>query len=237
KADHIKTALYEEGIDFSHCRTLDGISGQPGVNIDNNGDRVFVGSRKDTVQHRVRLRLTEDDYEHIRRFDLCHTSCYSWLEDELPTRSLEVNISFDFSDNVDRAYFEKVCPYIKYAFISGSNLDERELQDLLIYLNQFDLEVIGITRGGEPSVFVRDNIQYIQHVKDVEVKDTMGAGDSFISAFLVSYINDGDIERALMLAAEAASETCLISGGFGYPKSDPSFFEQANQLTEEGSHG
>lgn len=219
KADHIKFALDKEGIDFNYSRTVVGISGQPQVNIDESGDRIFVGSRKDTVQHKVRLRLTEEDYKYIENYNLCHTSCFSWLEDELPLLSKSINISFDFSDNINKEYFEKVCPYIKYAFISGSNLSEKQLRDLICFLSQFNIEIIGITRGNKPAIFIKDQQKYTQEVKEIEVKDTMGAGDSFISAFLVDYIKHMDITRALSFAAEYASETCKISGGFGYPKS------------------
>src|SRR5699024_1756844 len=99
KAEHIKHSLDIEGVNYHLSRIVEGVSGQPRVNLTEGGDRVFVSSPKNTVQHKVKLRLTEEDYEYIRQFDVCHTSCYSFLEEELSELSKHIKISFDFSEN------------------------------------------------------------------------------------------------------------------------------------------
>lgn len=218
KAEHIKDSLDSEEISYERARTLEGISGQPRVNINKEGDRIFTGGPKDTVQHQVKIRLTNADYHFISGFDLCHTSCYSWMEDELPELSKKVEISYDFSDNKEKEYFEKVCPYIDYAFLSASELEDEKLELLIERLRKYNIKVIGITRGSKPAVFIHERKRYIQETKKVEVVDTMGAGDSFIAAFLVEFTHSKDMEKALEAASIAASETCKISGGFGYPK-------------------
>ncbi|WP_040207417.1 PfkB family carbohydrate kinase [Neobacillus jeddahensis] len=218
KAAHLKYVLDLEGIQYHLSRVVEGISGQPGVNLTEDGDRVFVGGPKNTVQHKVKIKLTPEDYQYLKGFDLCHTSCYSSLEEELPTLSQSINVSFDFSDKYDSAYLEKVCPHISHGFFSGAHLSEVELEQLIEELGKYNLETIGITRGAKPALFIHNGSKYYQEVYETEVVDTMGAGDSFIGGFLTNYYTTKDIPSALAFAAECASITCGFYGGFGYPK-------------------
>lgn len=218
KAKHIQFALQAEGVGFDLSRTAIGISGQPRVNLTQEGDRFFVGSVKNTVQHNLKLRLTEEDCVRAKKFDICHTSCYSSLEPELEKLSQFVPISFDFSDRRNFDYLEQVCPYIDYAFFSGSDLTDLDLEDLIKSLAIYDLEVIGITRGSKPAIFIEGGKRYMQSPLQTEVVDTMGAGDSFIAGFLVAYLDGKGTEAALVAAAESARCTCGFYGGLGYPK-------------------
>lgn len=218
KAVHIKYALDQEQIDYSRSRVVEGISGQPKVNLTEDGDRVFVGGPRNTVQHIVKLKLVQEDYEYSQKFDVCHTSCYSSLEEELPGLSKHIKISFDFSDKYTPEYLEKVCPYISFGFFSGAHLSEEEVEALIEEAGKYDLEVIGITRGAKPAIFINNDTRYYQEIVETEVVDTMGAGDSFIGGFLTAFLNEEEIKPALEFAAKSASITCGFYGGLGYPK-------------------
>jgi sugar/nucleoside kinase (ribokinase family) len=50
----------------------------------------------------------------------------------------------------------------------------------------------------------------------VEAVDTLGAGDSFATAFLLSYIETGKIGPAMEAGAEFAAKTCMQNGAFGH---------------------
>jgi fructoselysine 6-kinase len=50
----------------------------------------------------------------------------------------------------------------------------------------------------------------------VEAVDTMGAGDSFITAFLLFYIKNNDIALSMREAAAFAAKSCLVEGSFGF---------------------
>lgn len=218
KAAHLKSVLEQEGIPYQRSRVVLGISGQPRVNLTEDGDRVFVGGPKDTVQHLVKLKLIDEDYEYVKGFDVCHTSCYSSLEEELPRLSQAIPVSFDFSDKNDADYLEKVCPYIKHGFFSGAHLSEEEVEALIEALSKYELETVGITRGAKPALFIYQGVRYHQEVIETEIVDTMGAGDSFIGGFLTAFYNGRALPEALAFAAERASLTCGFYGGFGYPK-------------------
>ncbi|HAQ06650.1 MAG TPA: carbohydrate kinase [Bacillus bacterium] len=218
KALHIKNVLEQEKVNYSLSRVVEGVSGQPRVNLTDDGDRVFIGGPKDTVQHIVKLKLIPRDYEYIDHFDVCHTSCYSSLEEELPHLAEHIKVSFDFSDKFDPQYLEKVCPHISYGFFSGSHLSDEELEKLIEEIGKYQVEVVGITRGSKPAIFIHDGTTYQQECLEAEIVDTMGAGDSFIGGFLNEFISNGDMEMALKFAAKSASITCGFYGGFGHPK-------------------
>ncbi|WP_026041417.1 PfkB family carbohydrate kinase [Virgibacillus halodenitrificans] len=218
KAEHLKYVLDLEGIDYRLSRIVKGISGQPKVSLSDDGDRIFIGGPKNTVQHKIKLKMIQDDYEYIDQFDICHTSCYSSLEEELPKISKQIKISFDFSNNFNTDYLKEVCPFISIGFFSGADLSDSEIESLIKKLSVYDLEIIGITRGDKPALFIHNDTRFHQDILDVKVIDTMGAGDSFIGGFLTEFYNRGNMEMALHSAARSASVTCGFYGGFGYPK-------------------
>ncbi|ERI89760.1 kinase, PfkB family [Clostridiales bacterium oral taxon 876 str. F0540] len=217
KAEHIKWALDKEGVSYERSRCMLGISGQPRVNLTQEGDRVFVGGPKNTVQHTVRLRLTPDDLDYISKFDVCHTSCYSSIEQELLNIKKFCDISFDFSDYKYEDYLKKVCPNIKFAFFSGSSLELEEIKDIIRKCHELGTEIVGVTRGGKGALFSKNGEIFEQSIKETEIVDTMGAGDSFIAGFLTSYLDSKDMVKSLDFAADCAAKTCTFHGGFGYP--------------------
>lgn len=219
EADHLTDALSKEGITWDHCRRVYAITGHPGVKLV-DGDRVFIGGPKNTAQHIVRLRLTDEDLAYISQFDICHTSCYSSIEPELEKIRKECDISFDFSSDCQRTeYLAQVCPHIRFAFFSGSELTDTEVDALIDSVHGYGPEIVGITLGSRGALFSRIGQRYRQSIIPVDsVVDTMGAGDSFIAGFLTRFGQGATMPEALSFAAERAAQTCKEPGAFGYGK-------------------
>lgn len=218
KAAHIKHALSEESIDFTYSRSAIGLSGQPQVTLTDEGDRVFVGGPKNTVQHKLSLQLTAEDLKFVQKFEVCHVSCYSSMEKELDKLSDIIDVSFDFSNRTDLSYVSSIAGYIKYAFFSVAELSEEELAVFLEETKRFNFEVLVLTRGSLPALFIKNDTIFIQKLRPIQVVDTMGAGDSLIGSFIVHYKNGENFETAIEEATKSAEITCRIYGGFGYPK-------------------
>lgn len=216
-AKHIKAALQEEGVEFHFSRDAFGITGQPKVTLTDDNDRVFVGGPKNTVQHRFKIQLIPEEMDYIKEFDLCHVSCYSSMESELAKISKEIKVSYDFSNRKDLDYISSIAPFVSYAFFSAADLSEVELNEFIESLSQFDFDIIGLTRGGEPAVFVHNQEVYKQKLRRIDVVDTMGAGDSLIAGFLTEYVDSNNIEKAIEKGTLSAEKTCQVFGGFGYP--------------------
>lgn len=212
---HIVDSLNKEGIDISRMRYVVGPSGEARVSLNEDGDRVFVGSNKGGVQAALTLRLTDDDLAYIRTHDIVHTSIYSNLEHELH-KMAGVPISFDFSTRLEPDYLKQVCPYLTYAFFSGSHLSYGQTLELTEFVGSLGVKVVGITRGGSPAIFSENGRIAEQSIVPTQVVDTLGAGDTFIAAFLTHYLESRDLSGALQAAASAAALTCRHYGAFGY---------------------
>ncbi|MBF9017954.1 MULTISPECIES: carbohydrate kinase family protein [unclassified Oceanispirochaeta] len=71
-------------------------------------------------------------------------------------------------------------------------------------------------------------------VEDVVVKDTTGAGDSFLGAFIYAHmIRKFDIEKSMSIATHCASITCSVLGARSGPDSVELEQWLSSQLTEE----
>lgn len=217
-AEHVTKCLQSEDIDISRIRKVYGPNGEAIISITEEGDRVFIGTNKGArVQSLVKLSLTKEDIDYINQYDLIHMSVNSETEHELSNLAHK-DISFDFStsNRWNEQYLKEVCPYINYAFFSGSDMSIDQIQALIKNVHSFGVEVVGVTRGENPAIFSKLGEIFEQQPQKTSVVDTMGAGDSFIGSFLTIYYNEKNMKNALYIATKAASVTCQCSGAFGY---------------------
>lgn len=224
-AEHINNVLQKEEIDTSRCRYFKGENGYAEVTIE-NGDRIFLYSNKGGIQKDHKIVLDSEDVEYVKKFDLVHTSCFSRMEEEIPKiKKLGVYVSFDFSDGFNDEYLKKICPNIDFAFLSCSHLDDKETERVLREAYDFGCKIVVGTKGIAGSILFNGKKFYKEPAHMVETVDALGAGDSFITAFLISYIEglksgtadeNENIKNSMNKAAVFASETCKVYGAFGY---------------------
>ena len=88
--------------------------------------------------------------------------------------------------------------------------DDRDACRALI--EAFGLRLVILTRGAEGSEVITTDEVIPQGVGDVEVVDTVGAGDSFTAAFVVAYLRGDSLAEAQRLATETASYVCSRKG-------------------------
>ncbi|GLC80350.1 PfkB family carbohydrate kinase [Lacrimispora brassicae] len=219
RADYIKKCLSEEGVSYERSRKVCAHTAQPRVYL-KEGDRVLAPGPRDSCQHLFSIKIVKEDLEIIRGYDICHTSCYSNLEYELPQLYQICRISFDFSDRHEKEYLERTCPYLTFAFFSGSDMGEDECKALLKQVHELGVKTAGVTRGAKGAIFYDGKEFYRQGIKKIDVIDTMGAGDSFIAGFLTAYGDGKTMEESLDYAAQRSSVTCTVHGGFGHPHPD-----------------
>jgi fructoselysine 6-kinase len=218
EGEHILHSLKQNQVDTSLVRVAVGESGKAYVDLNEDGDRIFIKSNKGGIQSRLKLRLTEEDYEYIKNYDVLHTSIYSQLDEELEQLKCMLPISYDFSNHFTEELLEKVCPHITFAFCSGSHLSDLEIEELLMTIHRLGTPNVIITRGSMGVVMSSDNKRYSQGIIEAKVVDTLGAGDSFIASYLTTHFNRMPIEISLEIAAQKAAKTCEVNGAFGYGK-------------------
>lgn len=240
---HVYSVVKGLGIDLSHCRMEEGENGCARVRLV-DGDRVFLEGNHGGISRVKPPVLTKLDEAYISAFDLIHTSIYSFMEDELPKiRRAGKFVSMDFSNHYDEAYLKRCCPYLDCAEISCGDMPEEEIRQTMEKIIGFGCrQMVIATRGSKGACVLIQGKFYEQSSYLVKAKDTMGAGDSFITSFLVDYLEgissavdfgessghrgivlakdyqDMLIKISLYRAAVFASGQCQRDGSFGFGK-------------------
>lgn len=255
---HVYAVAKELGLDLSHCRLEKGENGCARVQLV-EGDRVFLPGNKGGISRSKPPVLTEIDEEYLSRFDLMHTSIFSFMEPELPKlRKAGGFVSMDFSDRYDEKYLRSCCPYIDCAVISCGEMAEADILQTMRQIVEFGCRHMVIaTRGSKGACVWADGRFYEQSPCLVKAKDTMGAGDSFIACFLVNYLDglsvatdfpEGSGKRGIVTAEEYkdmlirlslyraavfSSHQCQRDGSFGYGRA-VTLTEEDRQVLQNG---
>ena len=79
-------------------------------------------------------------------------------------------------------------------------------------IGSFGLRLVILTKGPEGSEVITLDKVIPQGVDDVEIVDTVGAGDSFTAAFTVAYLRGDTLAEAQRLASATASYVCSRKG-------------------------
>ena len=226
EAEHVMYALDDIGIETVKCKQLEGENGCARATLV-DGDRVFLGSNEGGIRGKTPYVLDRFDLEYIRQFDFVHSGNYCFMEKELPKiREAGVPISFDFSDDSEDSYYAEVAPTVDYAFCSFDGTDE-EAREHRKKIVSYGPKLAVASRGADGCILYDGQEYYVQKAVPIkEVVDTMGAGDSLITSFMVAYTDhlkkgitgETAIRESLAAAAEFASKVCGMNGAFGYGK-------------------
>ena len=195
-----------------------------------DGDRNFVGSGWEGGKEHKTLKLNEKNLEYLREFDVIHCGCYADMEDEMiKLKNFRCIRTFDFSSEEEYRtdeYLSKVCPYTDIALFSGEKMEENQVDELQQKVKDYGTELVLITNGIKGQTLFEDSRIHHGMVKLIEPLDTMGAGDSFFTAFVVSLVRSGwkkgtapgqqAIKNSFAYAAEFSARTCLTEGSFGF---------------------
>ncbi len=91
----------------------------------------------------------------------------------------------------------------------GKVLDEEGLYKIARELNAEGIENVMISLGGEGAILATEGKLYRAYVPDVEVRSTIGAGDSSIAGFIAC---QGSAEERLKTAVSYGSAACMREG-------------------------
>lgn len=218
----LQRTLEEAGIDVSHSHHEIGSSGYALVDLV-DGDRVFLDWNKKGVTDLYPFEFTEEELTYIRSFDI---ACISWgarvnSEKIRKLSAAGVPVCYDFYDNFTDQDIQAIAPYIRMGFFSGSHLDRAEAERILRQCIGLGCEIAVVTRGGDPAIAYDGHRFYEQPIRKVKATDTMGAGDSFISAFVTNYFSDSEetsenkIKQSLDAAAAFAATVVVKNGSLG----------------------
>lgn len=229
EAEHVIASLQEEGVELVKCQQVVGPNGAARVTVEEGtGDRIFLGSNEGGIRGDMLFVVDRFTLEYVKQFDLVHSGNYCFTERELPKiRAAGVPISFDFSDDSTDEYYERIAPLVDYAFMSCGEMTLDEIKARLEKVSALGPKIVCASRGSEGCIAYDGKTFYEQGIRPVEnLVDTMAAGDSLLTAFLVEYVDmekqgkggPEAIRACLYDAAGFASHTCGLAGSWGHGK-------------------
>ena len=123
------------------------------------------------------------------------------------------------------AYYDAVCHGIDLAMLSCKPMDKAAFAELCAPLHRRGVVHVLATMGAAGQMLSAQGKIVEKTTQMVEASDTMGAGDSFLAAFLCSLYTAGwqktkPMPEQALLAALAAGQqvsarNCMAQGGFG----------------------
>jgi sugar/nucleoside kinase (ribokinase family) len=212
--------LDKAGVDLSHSRHETGYSNYAIVEL-RNGNRVFSDWSRTGVTDRHPIRFNQDDIAFIKQHDAACISCASRLEysDFKMLYDAGVPLSYDFSDAFTEQQMRQICPLVQFSFFSCDRFTGEEAREILAKAAAYGSKITVATMGKNGAVCFDGTSYYSCPAPEARVTDTMGAGDSFIAAFLCSYYSDADappsLDRAMRQASGFAGRNIEREGALG----------------------
>lgn len=212
------------GVDISHCRHEIGSSGYSLVELKEDGDRIFLDWNKQGVTDLYPIQFTEEELKYVKSFQVASAGrCSTVGLDKLKLLHRNgVDICYDFHAIYSEEEICSISPNITYGFFSCSHLRVPEIRDTLKLAVESGCRIAVGTRGADTIIAYDGNDWYEQETFPVaRVVDALGAGDSYIAAFLTSYLAEPErrdterIQKALEDAARHASGVIVKEGSIG----------------------
>jgi fructoselysine 6-kinase len=205
-----RAVLGRFGIDLASLRTV--ARGRTSVTViatDAGGDRHFVSEDFGVCRG---YRPDAQDTQRLLAMRHVHIG---WLDDEgLTKRSLAasgVSVSQDLSVNAEPRNIAPDDLAIAFVSCDGSEAEARSVLNRTLARGA---RLAVIMRGPQGSLASVGGEVFTGKAVQVAVRDTTGAGDSFIAGFLSAHVAGKSIAQCLVSGHEAAAQTCLIFGGF-----------------------
>lgn len=156
-----------------------------------------------------------------QRSETSRDEIYRYL-DLIPSTAIKV---FDLNLRQDFFTKEVILKSLEYADILKLNDDELPVlakilgveggqkEQLAQLVHSFNLRLAALTRGGAGSVLVSANrISEHPGITIADLKDTIGAGDAFTAATLISFLQGKDLDEINQRASEIAAKVCSHQG-------------------------
>ena len=228
-ADCIMDSISDKKIDVSHIRVEKGkVTAHNRTYLTPDGDRYY---KEDSWTGDIvdKMILNRDELEVVKRADIVFVhfwaGCFNQII-ELKKKS-DFKLAVDFDQYRDFEDMGKYAPYVDYFMISG---EERLLPRFEEFSKKYN-GLFNMSLADKGSVTYYRGTQYTVPAKEVnDIIDTTGCGDSYHAGFVCSHMINGDIQEAMIVGTEFATETLSHYGGFAVRSLQSKCFQKEEKL-------
>ncbi len=207
----VMDALRKKGVDISHVRVVPGNTAVTKVELI-NGERVFGDYTEGVLTD---FKLTDDDIDFLCGHELVITGIWGNMENELyKMKDRGIPVAFDFSTEYENTLVDRAAPYVDYAFFAFDEADSPKVRDYLKKIYNKGPRLVIATLGEKGSIAYDGKDYRTFGIVKCDVKDTMGAGDSYIAGFLRGILLGKEVTECMKLGAENSSITLQYYGAW-----------------------
>lgn len=212
EAAHVLSVVEEIGLGDGHLRLEKGENGCARVKID-EGSRIFLGSNSGGITRGYPIQPIEEDREYLNQFESIHVGLrdhVNHLLEELQNASGE--ISYDFSDGFTEEEVQWAIDKADFGFFLIEDFFDEEMKRSLMKCLCEQDDVLIATRGEKVTIGYDGTKFYEVDPVLGEPVDTTAAGDSFLTVFLLHFLEGGDIATMMKRGDKLAGKSCLVNG-------------------------
>ncbi|GIO92298.1 MULTISPECIES: fructoselysine 6-kinase [Paenibacillus] len=196
-------AIQEKGVDTSRVSAKEGTTAVTYVEM--AGSERKLGDYEEGVMSG--FSLSPEDLRFTESFQLVHSAIWGHADRYYPFfKEKGLLTSFDFADKLDHELVTTLAPYVDYPFLSYTQ-DDEHIRNLMREIKARGPRIVVATLGDNGSL-AYDGVQFYKHgIVEVEVVDTLGAGDSFIAGFIYGTLSGLPVDKCLEQGAQRAAKT------------------------------
>lgn len=205
----LRAEIAAQGVDVTHLRTLDGVTAVTMIDLTEDGERILAHE-----DFGVTADYAPDtsDLAFAAGAAIAHCSTPTGFQADtaraLAGRGVRVSCDFSTRHVLDGLHDVDV------AFYSWESTADDGARALLQRALQGGASTAVVTCGRHGSLAgTADEVVFVP-AREVDVVDTLGAGDSYIAAFLVARLERRPLIECAARGTDAAAECCLRFGGF-----------------------
>jgi len=206
------SCFQENGLCTDHVQILPGVTAYTNIEVDEAGERTIAFEEFGVCRG---YRPSDLDLQCLTRMRHVHIG---WLDDggalRRTLKAAGVSVSQDISVNADARHLG--IEGLDIAFASAGE-DQARAEQLADSILAGGAKLAVVTCGSSGSIASDGTRTQATGIRNVEVVDTTGAGDSFIAGFISAYARGEDLQTCLETGRDVAAETCRHVGGFPQP--------------------
>jgi D-beta-D-heptose 7-phosphate kinase/D-beta-D-heptose 1-phosphate adenosyltransferase len=188
---------------------LDGMAGNVAKNLEALGCNVSFLHGKSSQKQRL---IDERSKQQLLRIDIDAISDPIVFDTDIPGVYNAIVVSDYNKGTIDYTLVEELIKTGIPVFVDTKMTDLERFQGAWVKINELEYSKIKsecsgliVTRGAKGASVIHHDIEC--SALKVEVSDVTGAGDTFLAALTVGYLNSKDIETAVKFAIRASAVT------------------------------